>query len=319
MGKTQTIRIGHLKIIDHLILGDAVFRLGSNEASLQHAALENIPMNSWGQMGESLRLGDIDGAFMTTPLAMDLFAAGLDIRLLMFVHRSGSVLVKNRNAGIKNLGDLKGKTVLIPHELSVEHLLIHKLLGAANLTLSPPDTPCTAPGKIRIETASPFLVPQMLKNDEEMDIGACMVPEPYGSQAMKERGADMLCTSDSLWKDHPCCSFVMQADFCQSHGTAIQELVRLFLQSARRLDSQAEDTILDCVQNFLGQKENIARRALFNIGIDFNPQKLLPDRKKLDIIQTYMNKTMGILPRTIDLDAFVDDTYAIKAVTETNL
>ncbi|MBA3010737.1 MAG: ABC transporter substrate-binding protein [Proteobacteria bacterium] len=319
MGKTQTIRIGHLKIIDHLIMGDAVFRLGSDDASLQRAALENIPMNSWEQMVDSLRRGDISGAFITTPLAMDLFAAGLDIRLLMFVHRSGSVMVKNKKAGIKNLGDLKGKTVLIPHELSVQHLLLHKLLGAADLRLSPPNAPCTTPDEIRIETASPFLVPQMLKTDEEMDIGACMVPEPYGSQAIAEGGADMFCTSDSLWKDHPCCGFVMQAGFCQSHGTAIQELVRLFLQSAQRLDSQTEDKILDCAQNFLGQKRDIARQALCNSGIDFNPQKLLPDKKKLDIIQTYMNKTMGIMPRTIDLDAFVNDAYAIKAVTEINL
>lgn len=324
MEKNLNIRIGHLKIIDHLILGHCVFRLQSMGKPLHHSTLENVPMNSWEQICEGLRQGDLHGAFMTAPLAMDLFAAGLDISFLMFVHRSGSLMVKSRDARIKNLVDLKGKSILIPHNLSVQHLLLHRLLSAAGLNLSPQDSPLADPKKILSESTSPFLMPQMLGNDKDHDIGAYIVPEPYGSQAVTQKFADRLCTSDSLWKDHPCCGFVVQKSLETSHGKALEELVGHFFQSAHILDTQIQPlsidgNILDFAQNFLGQEKKVVRQALLNSKICYSPQKLLPDRGKLDIIQTYMTDTMGVMSQTIDLDAFVNPALAKKAVSEINL
>ncbi len=315
------IRIGHLKIIDHLILGYSVFRLQSNGDQLHHSTLENIPMNSWEQISEGLRQGDLHGAFITIPLAMDLFAAGLDISFLMFVHRSGSLMVKNKEARIKRLVDLKGKSILIPHDLSVQHLLLHKLLAAAGLNPKPAGALKTEPKTIITEPASPFLMPQMLENDEDQDIGAYMVAEPYGSQALAKGTADKLCTSDSLWKDHPCCGFVVQAGL---GSQAIEELISHFFQSAKALDTQILDTpidnnLIDFAQNFLGQEQEIVRQSLLKSGISFNPKKLLADREKLNIIQTYMTDTMGVMPQTIDLDAFLNSACAAKAVSEMKL
>ncbi len=322
MGEKLNIRIGHLKIIDHLILGISVFRLESSDERLHHSTLENIPMNSWEQLCEGLKQGDLHGAFMTAPLAMDLFAAGLDISFLMFVHRSGSLMVKSRGNQIKSLVDLKGKSILIPHKLSVQHLLLHKLLTAASLNLTPTDSLVTAPKKILVEATSPFLMPQILENDEDHDIGAYITPEPYGSQAITEKFADKLCTSDSLWKDHPCCGFVIQKNLETTHDKALEELVGHFFQSAHILDSQPlpfEGEILDFAHHFLGQKKEVVRQALLNSKISYSPQMLLPDRGKLDIIQTYMTDTMGVMSQTIDLDAFVNFAPARKAVSEINL
>jgi NitT/TauT family transport system substrate-binding protein len=322
MEKNLNIRIGHLKIIDHLILGHSVFRLQSTDEQLCHSTLENVPMNSWEQICDGLRQRDLHGAFITVPLAMDLFAAGLDISFLMFVHRSGSLMVKSRKARMKNLGDLTGKSILIPHNLSVQHLLLHKLLTAAGLNLAPQDSPVTKPKEISVESTSPFLMPQLLESDEDHDIGACIVPEPYGSQAITEGFADKLCTSDSLWKDHPCCGFVVQKNFESSHGKALEELVDHFFLSAQILDTQPpplEGKILDFAQIFLGQKKNIVRQALLNSKISYSPQKLLPDLGEMDIIQAYMTDTMGVMSQTINLDAFVNPALAKKALSEISL
>jgi NitT/TauT family transport system substrate-binding protein len=320
MEKKLNIRIGHLKIIDHLILGHTVFRLQSFDSPLHHSTLDPLPMNSWEQICEALRRGDLHGAFITAPLAMDLFAAGLDISFLMFVHRSGSLMVKNRRAGIKNLVDLKGKSVLIPHRLSVQHLLVDKLLTAAGLR--PGGSPQTDSQRILVEPASPLLMPQMLENDQDHDIGAYMAPEPYGSQAVAMGMADRLCTSDSLWKDHPCCGFVVQKAFEASHGKALEELIRRFFQSARILDTQIQaqtlDTeTLDFVQTFLGQEQEVASQALLKSGIRYSPEKLFLDRKKLDILQAYLTDTMGVLPQPIDLDDFLGPGPVKNEISET--
>jgi NitT/TauT family transport system substrate-binding protein len=321
MGETLNIRIGHLKIMDHLLLGVSAFRCHPAGDRLHHSTLENIPLNSWEQIGEKLRQGELHGAFITLPLAMDLFAAGLDISLLMFVHRSGSVMVKSRQSQIKSLADLKGKSILIPHRLSVQHLLLHKLLTAAGLNQDPGKACVTAAEKIFMESTSPFLMPQMLEKDRDHDIGAYIVPEPYGSQAIVKGAADRLCTSDSLWKNHPGCGFVVQKNLETTHGKALEELVSHFFQSAHLLDTQIqppsiENSLLDAAQNFLGQEKKVVRQALLHSQINYSPEKLLPDREKLDIIQTYMTDTMGVMSQTIDLDAFVNPALANKALSE---
>src|SRR3989339_1733229 len=112
------IRIGHLKICDHLILGVAHLHLEHQSGILSRSILEPVVMNAWQPVSESLLNQDIDGAFIPAPLAMDLFTSGLDIRLLMFTHRSGSVILKSRISGIKSMAEFKGKTVLVPAELS---------------------------------------------------------------------------------------------------------------------------------------------------------------------------------------------------------
>lgn len=324
MGKSLNIRVGHLKIIDHLILGYSVFRLQSNGDPLHHSTLENIPMNSWEQICDGLRKGDIHGAFITAPLAMDLFAAGLDISMLMFVHRAGSLMVRNRRARIKSLVDLQGKTILIPSNLSVQHLLLHKLLTAAGFSLKSCSPFKSDPKNITTESVSPFLMPQMLKHDQDLDIAAYMVPEPYGSQAIAERVADKFCTSDSLWKNHPCCGFVIRNDLELSQGNAVEELVRHFFQSATALDTQLlgnrlDEPTLNFAKGFLGQEQGIVKEALLNSGISFTPSKLFPDKEALDIIQTYMTDTMGVMPQTIDLDAFLKLSHATKSISEMKL
>jgi NitT/TauT family transport system substrate-binding protein len=337
MEKDLNIRIGHLKIIDHLILGYSMSRLQTHGNQLSHSTLENVPMNSWEQIGQGLITGDIDGAFISAPLAMDLFAAGLEISFLMFVHRSGSLMVRHKESPIKTLSDLGGKSILIPHALSVQHLLLHKLLAAAGLNLSYSDqepgpleaAPLKTEGKILAEFTNPFLMPQMLENDKDLDIGAYMVAEPFGSVAIARGTASKLCTSDSLWKDHPCCGFVIKSDLVSSRGKAIEELVHHFFQSAQMLSSQMSETqtsdmpgvkldkeTLDCAQNFLDQEPEIISHAILNSGVTFTPEKLLADKEELDRIQTYMADTMGVMEKTINLDAFLDSSFA-KKISET--
>src|SRR3989339_67405 len=98
---SPNIRIGHLKSFDHLILGIADLHLKKQFRTLTGSTLEPVAMNSFHQVHESILNQEIDGAFITASLAMDLFASGIDIRLLMFTHRSGSAIFKSRRSGIK--------------------------------------------------------------------------------------------------------------------------------------------------------------------------------------------------------------------------
>lgn len=279
-------------------------------------------MNSWDQISQGLKAGDIDGGFITAPLAMDLFEAGLDISLLMFTHKSGSQLVYNRTAGIHQIQDFIGKTILIPHRLCVQHMLLHKFMAAKGLNLKLSGETCWDDHSIWAEPVPPGLMPEMLEMDEDGDITAFMSADPFGTIAIEKGNGKRLLTSQDLWKNHPCCCFVVKSDLINSHGDELQGLVKLLFESAQTLDSQikgenpVDELILGQAEKFLEQSREIICQTFENSGITYSPDLLVPEKSQLDIIQTYMNNTMAILPGTIDLDAFIKPAFAQNALVE---
>lgn len=311
------ICIGHLKIVDHLILGMAAANHPVADEQLPWR-LVPVPMNTWDEICDKLGDESIHGAFIPTPLALELFASGMDIRFLMFVHRSGSLMVKNRKANIRTLADFTGKPVLVPSWFSIQAMLLHKLLGASGLVLGPHDEPGS---DVPLETVPPYLMPEILAAENDMDengpaAGGFMAPEPFGSLAVTRGQADIVCTSDSLWKNHPCCGFVVTRPFLKTSPQIIKDMVHLFFTAARLL---ADKTIFDQAAfgaGFLAQDQALVQTALARSKIDFAPEKLMPDAAAIDMMQSYMVDAMGIMPQKIDLDIFVDTTWAHKALPE---
>lgn len=309
------IRIGHLKIVDHLILGIADCQFKKNETNLSRSTLETIAMTSWEQVCDALTSGDINGAFITAPLAMHLFASGLDIRILMFTHRSGSVIVKSRASGINNIADFKGKTVLVPSKFSIQNMLLHRLLSSAGLKLGTHDD---NDADVAGEVVNPFLMTEMLKNDQDNDIAGFAVADPYGSKAVYEGIATKICPSGKLWKNHPCCVFVLKTSLMENYPEAVKEIISLFTQTGRYIEDTKGDDILSMACCFLGQKKRITQQMLLKTDIHFNPSLLIPDINALNTIQNYMTDAMGVLKNKFDINTLVDNSFILSTLPESN-
>lgn len=310
MREKPSIRIGHLKIVDHLILGLAGLGLETGKFHLDHSSLDLLSMNSWEQIREALISKEIDAAFITVPLAVDLFASGLDIRLLMFTHRSGSTIVKKAGATIKTIADFKEKTVLVPSELSIQNMLLHRLLSTVSLRLGPHND---KNANVFYEVTPPFLMSEMLANDTDNDIAGFVMEEPYGSQAVLNGVAKKICASRDLWNNHPCCSFVVHASVLENNRAAIAEIIDLFLQIAKELEHPDNDGILSDAQRFLCQKKQVIQDILLDQSVRFDPALLIPDIKALNTIADYMKNSMNFLRYKVDMEKFVDDTFILNS------
>lgn len=172
MGQKVKIRIGHLNITDHLILGICKEHFDKNSDDFKHLDLETVPMMGWSELVTRLESDELDGAFILAPSAMDLYKSGLPIRLVLLGHKTGSVFIKRNGAGIEKIEDFKGQTIIIPFQLSVHHMLVHRLLTEGGLT----------PGKdVMFETLAPSQMPLALEYGEEDGLGGFIVAEPFGS------------------------------------------------------------------------------------------------------------------------------------------
>lgn len=312
MKEKPCIRIGHMKLIDHLILGIADSQLKNRESELKHCTVEALEMNSWSQLSDALASGETDGAFINAPLGMELFLSGLDIRLLMLVHRAGSIIVKKKGAGIRTLPDLKGKTVLIPSRLSIQNMLLHRLLSSASLRLGSHDED---QADVVGEVANPYLMPEMLADDSDNDIAGFAVADPYGSQSILEKTAEKVCTSNDLWKSHPCCVFAAHKNLVDEFPEAFQEIIALFISTAQKIQDM-ENEILSRAGTFLSIDEKTVRKIIKDTAIKFDPDLLVPDMDSLETINRYMKNSMGLLDSEIDFNSFVDNSFIKNSIAE---
>lgn len=309
MAEKPALKIGYLKITDHLILGVTDLKLKKGMETFEHCTLEPVVKNGWNEVADALAVKGLDGALILAPTAMDLYKSGTDVKLLLFAHKSGSILVKSKKANIETIEDFAGKTVLIPYQLSVHNMLFHKLLSEKGLK----------PGRsnekgidVILEVVAPFQMPEAIEYDEEGEIGGFIVAEPIGSQVIAKGFGEEFYLSKDLWPNHPCCVFVVRNEIIEKYPEAIQEICDSFVKSGLAIDAQPEPASV-IGGNFLSQDKDVIKKVLTEPPDRILTGELFPIIEDLDTIQKYMMDEMKIMTSLVDLDKFVDTSFAKKA------
>ncbi len=305
MADKPTLKVGHLKITDHLILGITKEHDANKTSSFETFNLETVPYMGWNQVSAAMMAGDIDVSFVLAPTAMDLFKAGVDIKLVLFAHKTGSVLIKNKAANISSVEDFKGKLIAIPYQLSVHHMLLHQLLTEKGLE--------PGAGKdVGLEVMAPSQMPQAVQEDEEGEIGGFIVAEPFGSQAIIEGYGEQFYLSKDLWPKHPCCVVVVKNEIIEKYPDSVQELTNSLVSSGNFVQQNiAEATKIGA--GFLGQGEEVIKKVLSDPPDRVMTNELMPVVDDLSRIQDYMCDKMNVLKGKIDLDKFVEVKFAKEA------
>lgn len=310
------IRIGHLNILDHLLLAplDGLQSICDvpDVDIFDHIYLQ--PLNAWDQIMAGLESGDINAAFTSIPLAMAMFSRIPDIVLVMFAHRGGSRMVAGR--GIRRIQELKGKTVLVPHKLSIQNMLLHQFLNANGLICAKEHDK----QQISTEAVPLFLLPEITSRDSANDIGAFICEDPIAATVIHENGARSLLNTNDLWLNHPSSAFAVHRQVLNDKPAMLQDLVTLFFHRATCLNTvlgslpPLNPAIVQVAADFTGQPEPVVLNALTESGITFAPKLLIPDIDLMEIIAQYMCGTMKLLPAPVNLEAFIDINFARQAV-----
>lgn len=309
MSEKPNLKIGHLKITDHLILGVTDLKLKKGVDKFQYCTIETVLKNGWNEVADGLAAKTLDGAFILAPTAMDLYKSGVKMKLLLFTHKAGSILVKSNSAKIEKIEDFAGKVVLIPYQLSIHNMLFHKLLAEKGLK----------PGKsnekgvdVILEVVAPSMMAEAIQYDEEGEIAGFIVAEPIGSQVISAGFGEEFYLSKDLWPGHPCCVFVMREDILAKYPDAAHELTASLVKSGLEIEAQPSAAAA-IGANFLGQDKAVVEKVLTEPSDRITTGELLPIIDDLAKIQDYMHDHMNILQDKIDIDQFVDLEYAKSA------
>ncbi len=281
-----------------------------NEVTPRHFELETHCMAGWNAVQDALEKGTVDAAFILAPIAMDLFNFGTPIKLTLLAHKGGSIFVRGNQGEYREPYQdfFRHKSFLIPHKLSVHHMLAHMFFNGIGLKAG-----MVAEGEIDVnfEVTAPIKMPEFLGKNPN----ACgfMVAEPIGTKAIAQDVAELQFLSGEMWENHPCCVVAMREDFIGPYADAVYEFTEMLVDAGKFIDSKPE-LAAEIAVSFLDPNKQLGLKVpiLKNVLTEAQGIKsgdLFPIIEDLDRMQHYMFDNMGI-GSIIDLEKFVDTRFA---------
>ena len=307
------LRVGHIQITDHLVLGVLKHLIQRGEMTPRHFELETECMGGWNPVQNALETGRVDAAFVLAPIAMDLFRHGTPLRLTLLAHRSGSIFVRNSRGDYSPPHEnfFRNKSFCIPHKLSVHHMLAHLFFDRMGLQAALDGQNAK---DVQFEVVAPVKMQDFLR--ENSDAAGFMVAEPLGTRAIASGDAHLQFLSAELWENHPCCVVAMRQDFIEPYTDAVYEFTDLLVQAGKFIARKPE-LAAEIGVGFLDPQKNLGLKVPVLKNVLTEPQgiktdDLYPGQEDLDRMQCYMYEHLGIGP-LVDMARFVDTRFADAA------
>ncbi|MFH0726677.1 MAG: ABC transporter substrate-binding protein [Pseudomonadota bacterium] len=197
--------------------------------------------------------GALDMAYVGEAPATTAVANGAaDVVVVAQVNTEGSALViAKENTAIRNLADLKGKTLAVPGHSTVQDFLIRKALKAAGVD----------PASVSIIVVKP---PEMISALRTGQIDAFIAWEPHPSKAATMGVGKNLATSAVMWPGHPCCVLVADRGIFAGQPEKVRAVVAAHVQATDYIHHNAEEAIAIGVKA-TGMDEVTVRNAMQNV------------------------------------------------------
>ena len=259
---------------------------------------ESRKFTDWATVKEALIAREIEAVFILAPMAMQLRADGVPVKVVYLGHRDGTALVVGKDSPIRTFTDLKGKRVAIPSRFANQNILMHKMMRehgmpASSMTLlevPPPEHPSA------LESGS---------------IDAYIVGEPFAALAELNGTGRVLYHTKDIWEDFISCVLVVREELIDEDRAIVQELVDGIAKSGKWLDESHEHRMQAAqvaAENYYFQPKDLLEHVLSDPPDRVSYTGLGPLREDFDEIME-LAADIGVLSRPVAYDEYVDDSF----------
>lgn len=291
-----TVKVGYLPITHHLPL-----MIADARDQFTKVNVEPVKFSNWPEMAEALQSGNIDAAHMLNSLGIKVREKGVPIRSLLMSVRDGSVLMVQND--INDVQELKGKTVAIPSKFSPHYILLHKYLKDNGLE----------PG---VDVLTPEMAPpDMVSALASGAIDGYIVAEPFGAQAVDLGVGKALIYTNELDPGDNECVVAFRNDYSDAQKEAVQDYIEQIILAGQFITENPEEAAKLSIP-YLGQKEEVILISITEGRSGYDV--LYPDVEDYRAFHDYM-VNIGLLETGIDVEDFVDDSFAKQAYSNLGL
>jgi NitT/TauT family transport system substrate-binding protein len=285
-------------------------------------------------IAEELKEGQLKASFLLAPLAMTLRRQGLPIKIVHLGHRDGTTLIVGKDSPARNVSDLRGKTIAIPHMYSNQRILLAREMDKYGM-------------KAEDLSMVVYPPPEMPSALQRGAIDAYIVGEPMAAKAEVEGFGRVLAFTKDLWPGFISCVLVVHEDLIRNDRKLVEELVSGISRSGQWLDAPGDDlapgvvregegapgdgiallprawdsghrsqaAVIASRNEYYGQKQDLVRFVLSKPPDRVRYTELVPARADFEEIQRYAEKLGYFAPSTKDapfgFDDYCDPSFAM--------
>jgi len=288
-GSKKTIYMGYMPVISNL----ASPLLDYASKDREDIRFKALKFSSFSEMGESLRNGKIDAAFIIAPLSIVLKQQGEDIKVVYIGNRHESTLVTRRGAKIRSLSDLAGNKIAVPSRYSGHNITLRNLIKKQGLE-----------GQINIVEMNP---PDMAAALSTGVLDAYFVGEPFAARSLVAGESDVLYYVEQVAEHFICNLMIVRNDFIKKDPEAVQMLVNAAARSGFWAKNNPDKSI-EIASKYWNQPTDLVRYALTTPANRIVFDLYAPKTTEMQAIANDM-LNLGLI-KNANIDGLVDDQFA---------
>jgi NitT/TauT family transport system substrate-binding protein len=258
----------------------------------------SMKFTDWPTVKEALISKDIGGVFILAPMAMQLVADGVPIKVVYLGHRDGTGIVVGKDAPIYDFEDLRGKVVAIPSRYANQNILMHRMMDEWGM---PYDS-------IVLREVPPPEHPTALRVGA---IDAYIVGEPFAAMAEVEGFGRVLYHTKDIWPEFISCVMVVRQDLIDERRELVQEMVDGIAKSGKWLDEDMAhrmDAAEVTAKHYYFQPPELLKYVLSKPKDRVKYTNLAPLKKDFDEIMELAFK-IDVLSRRVEFEEYADDSF----------
>ena len=252
----------------------------------------------WPTVKEALISKEIGGVFILAPMAMQLVADGVPIKVVYLGHRDGTGIVVRKDDPIHDFGDLRGKIVAIPSRYANQNILMHKMMDEWGMSYD----------SIELREVPPPEHPTALRAGA---VDAYIVGEPFAAKAEVDGFGRVLYHTKDIWPDFISCVLVVRQDLIDERRELVQELVDGIAKSGKWLDEDMDhrmDAAEITAKHYYFQPPELLQYVLSKPVDRVKYTRLAPLKDEFDEIMELAVK-IGVLSRRVEFEEYADDSF----------
>jgi NitT/TauT family transport system substrate-binding protein len=191
-------------------------------------AFEPVRFNGWPELKEAFLSNDLQASFILAPMAMKLREEGHKIKIVYLGHRDGTTMMVHKESDIRDIRDLRNKTVAIPNRYSNQFLILFKAFRDRGLNIKDVKT---------VEMAPPDM-PAALSS---RSLDAIIAGEPIMAKTELDGYGRVLFMTKDVWPEFISCVLAVRADAIRDRRDEVQRLVDGIARSGLWLDQDKKD------------------------------------------------------------------------------
>lgn len=285
----ETIVVGHLPSDHHAALFVAEAKGMFDREGIK---IEMIEFKAGPELVKAAGIGEIDIGYVGGPPAMMAIDRGIPIKVVASVQNEGSGIVVGKGTNIKNIKDLRGKTIAIPMVGSIQDIFLKDALAKNNIT----------PEEVNIIELEVPLMPKALQAGE---IYGFIAWEPFVSTAELKEYGNVLMYSGDIWKGHPCCVVIATDDFRRNNPDLLKRFLKVHAEATDYVNANKDEAAV-IVSEKLGTDVAVEKKALRGMNFVAIPtERFIEDMLKFAEVQ----RQQGIIKRNLTKEDVFDLGY----------